>query len=177
VSWVKDNSFYGGFTIPLSGKGKIEGTTFAGGLSSGQNYFNGPRINGVGYHGFGATPNKTSEEAFFVTTAATLSSGAVFSEMTNDQYAFYVRTDGAGIAKFKNTAKLKVDVYFPENDSAPNHFAVPSMTFYLNSAAPSDNPNANYWYVFNIKRAATPTPDSLVSRIIPVNKIVSESKF
>ncbi len=178
VSWVKETPFYGGFTVPLAGKGKTEGTTFAGKLSSGANYFQAPRINGIGYHGYGLTGNKTSAEAFFVNTAATLVSGTVISsEMTNDQYAFYVRTDGSGISRFRNTAKLKVDVYFPENDAAENHFAVPAMTFYMNSASPSDNPNANYWHVFNIKRAAVPTPDTTASRIVPVNKIVSESKF
>jgi cysteine-rich repeat protein len=178
VSWVKDASFYGGFTVPLAGKGKIEGTTFAGKLSTGPKYYDAPaRINGVGYHGFGSTQNKTSEEAFFINTEAKPYLATFVSEMNNDQYAFYVRTDGAGIGKYRNTSKLKVDVYFPENDPAPNHFATPAMTFYLNSATPSDNPNANYWHVFNVKRAAFPVADAIAGRIIPVNKILTESKF
>ncbi len=178
VSWVREAGFYGGFTVPLAGKGKTEGATFAGKLSSGLTYYNAPRINGIGYHGFGTTKNSTNEEAFFVNTDAKPYNGTtVTSEMTNDQYAFYVRTSGESIARYKTTAKLRVDVYFPENDSANNHFATPAMTFYMNSASPSDNPNANYWHVFNIKRATVPTPDPVTSRIIPVNKIVTESKF
>lgn len=178
VSWVKDAGFYGGFTVPLAGKGKTEGATFAGKLSSGSTYYNAPRINGIGYHGFGSTPNSTNEEAFFVNTEARPYNGTtVYSEMNNDQYAFYVRTGGEGIAKYRNTAKLRVDVYFPENDTETNHFATPAMTFYMNSAAASDNSNASYWYVFNVKRAAVPNADPVSSRIIPVNKIVTESKF
>jgi hypothetical protein len=98
--------------------------------------------------------------------------------MVDDQYVFYVRIPQAkltdpGIYRYKDTARLKVDIYVAETDGASNHFGLPVKTFYLNNAGSSDNAAAPYWYVFNLKRDTRLSPED---RIVPVNKILTKMR-
>ena len=90
--------------------------------------------------------------------------------MSGNTYSFYVRAPNSPIRQFRNTARLKVDVYLPENDSNPYHFARPVKTYYFNTAAPSDNPDARYWHVFNINKPES-SADITLTDIIDINTI------
>jgi len=158
ATWVNSNpDFYGGFVVPSIG---ITTTTVS---STGSDYYFKPSVHGIWYHGFGYTPTKTNVRSFTVDGA----------QMIDEEYIFYLRVPQArltdpGIYRYKDTSRLKVDVYIPENDSAPRHFAKPTATFYLSNATNSDNNSAPYWHVFNIKKNG-----NLPDRIIPINKIVT----
>ncbi len=179
VSWVGAGEFYGGILNPSDPNGALEGEAFkrtcsSGGIgcgywpieySLGVDYYNAPvsyKKFGVRYHGFSQTAGLTNAEAFTIDTSP---SGG----MSDNTYAFYVRAP-AQISTYKNTAKLKVEVYLPENDSNQYHFGTPAKTYYLNSAVPSDNPNAQYWRVFNINK---PSAGLSMSDIPEVNSIVT----
>ena len=182
VSWVGSGDFYSGVLNPFISNPQVEGpsyvfpcsdpTDFICALASHQyatgiNYYNfttdGELVykrNGIWYHGFNFTPGQTSAEAFTVDTGA----------MSGNTYSFYVRAPNYPIRIFKNTAKLKVDVYLPENDKYSYHFGTPVKTYYFQAASPSDNQNARYWQVFNVN---APSSNLSVSDIIDVNAIVT----
>jgi hypothetical protein len=80
--------------------------------------------------------------------------------MAADTYAFYVRTPEEYNMKTFSGSKLQVEVYVPEDESyrgddSWRHFSRPAKVFYLNSAVQSDNPQARYWHVFNVKKTAS----------------------
>lgn len=173
VSWVGSGDFYSGvlnpFATTTNQNPQIEGASYvAPGPSyqyaTGTTYYNSPvdfKKFGIWYHGFNSTPGQTSAEAFTIDTAA----------MSGNTYSFYVRSPSYPIRIYKNTAKLRVDVYLPEQDSNQYHFGTPARTYYFISSAPSDNQNSRYWQVFNIK---APSTSSLsVSDIMPINTIVT----
>jgi hypothetical protein len=116
---------------------------------------------GIWYHGLDSTSGQTSVEAFTIDTAA----------MEGNTYSFYVRSPSYPIRQFKNTARLKVDVYLPENDTNQYHFGTPVKTYYFSAAIPSDNPNARYWQVFNVNK---PSATLSMTDIIDVNAIVTD---
>ena len=65
----------------------------------------------------------------------------------------YVKAINKGLKAYQNTpTNVKVQVYFPEDDTIYNHFAKPTKTFYLNLAASSPNADARYWQVFSVLR-------------------------
>jgi hypothetical protein len=169
TTWVgADPDFFPGFIIPsLGAAAAIEGPTF-GSTSVGTNYYTQADLQGMWYHGFGFSPGKSNVQAFTIDT----------TKLIDDQYLFYVRVPQArpgfdpGISRYKDSTKLKVDIYLPESDTSNRHFALPSMTFYLNSALPSQNPAAPYWYLFNLKKDGA----TLKDKIVPVNRIITEWK-
>lgn len=124
---------------------------------------------GIWYHDSGATAAPTNVEAMTVNTAS----------MASSTYLFYVRTaNRKSIAAYKNV-RLKVDVYFPEDTGQSiyyNLFSRPSETFYVSGAAASENPNAPYWQVFNIRKPDGGGNPALKDRLIKVNKIKTEPK-
>lgn len=161
TTWVNSTpDFYNGFVIPSVGIATTTATT-----SPGKDYYFKPSNHGIWYHGFGYTPTKTNVRSFTIDQA----------QMIDDEYAFFVRVPQArltdpGIFRYKDSARLKVDVYLPESDTSIRHFAKPSMTFYLSGAINSDNPSASYWHVFNISK-----PDNIQDAIVTVNRI--KTKF
>lgn len=190
VSWIGSGDFYGGVLNPFVSPNQLEGPSYVSDqlfydsevgrayvttcpsdttcshvyqYATDVNYYSVPadfKKTGVWYHGFNSTPGQTSEEAFTIDTSA----------MSGNTYVFYVRAPSFPIRTFKISAKLKVDVYLPETDSDQYHFGTPVKTYYLQSAAPSDNQNARFWQVFNIN---APTSSVAVSDIIDVNTIVT----
>ncbi len=188
VSWVGPGEFSGGIINPFVTPQEINGASYCsfaycfGGQRSyatGINYFNVPNSNlyGAWYHGFNTTPGQTNAESFTINTA----------DMSGNTYSFFVKSPSVPIRQFRNTARLKVDVYLPEVGRyvydviccEPTYtnwnrliFGTPVKTYYLLGAAPSDNQNAKYWQVFNINR---PTATTTVSstHIIDVSTIVT----
>ena len=185
TSWIGSGDFYSGILNPFIDPPGIEGasyifpcadpTDFICALAShqyakGVNYYEfgdealdaGYKKNGIWYHGFNSTPGQTNAESFTIDTAA----------MSGDTYSFYVRAPSYPIRTFKNTAKLKVDVYLPETENNKYRFGTPVKTYYFQAAIPSDNQNARYWQVFNINK---PSSNLSVSDIIDVNAIITNS--
>ncbi|KKR34708.1 MAG: hypothetical protein UT67_C0008G0002 [Candidatus Magasanikbacteria bacterium GW2011_GWA2_40_10] len=180
VSWVGSGDFYSGVLNPfitnpdVEGPAQIEGPAyvvpcsgigciFSHKYANGVTYYNSAadfKKTGVWYHGFNSTPGQTSEEAFTIDTSA----------MSGNTYSFYVRAPSFPIRTFKISAKLKVDVFLPEKDTDQYHFGTPVKTYYLQSAAPSDNQNARYWQVFNLN---APTANVTTSDIIDINTIIT----
>lgn len=173
VSWVSGD-FYSGILNPFVNNPDISGPSYCNGscvsdqkkIVTGVNYYNAndSQFYGVWYHGLNSTAGRTEAESFTINTA----------DMSGNTYSFYVRSPSSPIRQFKNTARLKVDVYLPENDSSPYHFGTPAKTYYFNTASPSDNPNAKYWHVFNINKPDVINPVS-VSDILDVNTIFTGS--
>ncbi|MFA6547787.1 MAG: LamG-like jellyroll fold domain-containing protein [Candidatus Magasanikbacteria bacterium] len=158
VSWVGDVGFNTGFLVPGGVNSQtgiitsLEDNSPAINISTGINYYTAPNINplaSIWYHGFKNT-NTSNVKSFTIDT----------SKMVTSSYAFYIKTADT-MKNLKNSAKLKVEVYVPESDDNLRHFARPAKTYYLNQAIPSDNDAAQFWHVFNIKKA----PDSVVAKI------------
>ena len=154
VSWVGNNTdfdFHGGFLIPGLSSPLFEDTNGKISKSNGIDYYNNPAspLNAVWYHDF-TVNNLSNVESFTVNSSA----------MVTSSYAFYVRSAGGPINKFKTSAKLKVEVYFPEdqhsgeNVDTYRHFARPTQVYYLSQALSSDSGDAVYWHVFNINKTA-----------------------
>ncbi len=180
VSWVGAGDFYSGVLNPFDTatpqSSQLEGPSYAfnscppSGIckfvyqyATGTTYYDASasfKKSGVWYHGFNSTPGQTSAEAFTIDTSA----------MSGNTYSFYVRAPSYPIRTFKNTAKLKVDVYLPEANSNPYQFGTPVKTYYFLSASPSDNQNARYWQVFNINE---PSSGVTATDIIDINAIVT----
>ncbi len=172
VSWVGSGDFYSGVLNPFNTttpqSSQIDGASYitqgpSYQYATGTTYYNSPadfKKSGVWYHGFNSTPGQTSAEAFTIDTAA----------MSGNTYSFYVRAPSYPIRTFKNTARLKVDVYLPEQDNDSYHFGTPARTYQLQFASPSDNQNARYWQVFNIN---APSSSLSISDIIGINAIVT----
>lgn len=185
VSWVGSADFYSGVLNPFMDDPLVEGPSYVlpctdfGCLFSyeyarGLNYYDFTtyldavfKKNGIWYHGFNSTPGQTNAESFTVDTGVT-------GGMMGNTYSFYVRAPSNPIRTFKNTAKLKVEVYLPEDDNSPYHFGTPAKTYYLQAAASSDNPDARYWQVFNISKPSPESPDLSASNIIEVNTIITD---
>ncbi|HSR89490.1 MAG TPA: LamG-like jellyroll fold domain-containing protein [Candidatus Udaeobacter sp.] len=177
VSWIGSGDLYSGVlnpflpnpqTVPPTSP-QIEGANFYDGSSyqyaTGVNYYNSPDIFkkfAVWYHGFNFTPGQTMSEAFTLDTSA----------MSGNTYSFYVRSPSFPIRIFRGTAKLKAEVYLPEDDNNQYHFGTPLKTYYLSFATPSDNQNARYWQVFNVNQPL-PSAGLAASDILDINAIVS----
>lgn len=174
VSWVGQGEFYGGILNPFVENSNPEVTApsycnlsgtcpaLQKKYSTGINYYSTPNSDwyGVWYHGFNSTLGQTKAESFTINTGA----------MSGNTYSFFVKSPGSPIRQFRNTARLKVDIYLPENGKSAFHFGVPAKTYYFNASAPSDNPNAKYWHVFNINKPALASTVSTAD-IIAVNTI------
>ncbi len=170
VSWVS-GEFYGGILNPfttttpeISGPSYCNSSTNCAAAqkkyATGVRYYNTPdsQLFGVWYHGLNSTQGRTEAESFTINTA----------NMSGNTYSFFVRSPSAPIRQFKNTARLKVEVFLPEAPYNPDQslllteenrfarfpfrFGLPVKTYYFNAAMPSDNPNARYWHVFNINK-------------------------
>lgn len=182
VHWVGTADFTSGFIIPdannpltaivegssLPVKGTstfyfdVPAASFFGGVE------NLDSITSLWHHGRGDTPGQSHEEAFTVDTFSSQRSKL----MRVPQYMFYVRTtDGSPIARLKN-AQLQVDVYLPETDSYVWHFANPPFrSFFLNAAEASDNANASYWHVVNIRSYSL--EPNIQDRVASVREVVN----
>jgi hypothetical protein len=189
VSWVGPEDFFSGVLnpfIPNTSTVEINGASYCNPFASscgalqknyvtGIKYYTTPNTDfyGVWYHGFNSTPGQTNAESFTINTAA----------MTGNTYSFYVKSPSAPIRQFKNTARLKVEIYLPETNydpyvetagqedlHNPYRFGTPVKTIYLQASAPSDNPNAKYWEVFNINKPTGSNPVTL-DDIIEINTI------
>ena len=130
---------------------------------------------GIWYHGKGSRL-ATNVESFTIDT----------SKMTDLQRAFYVRipqtkTTDPGIWSYRDSARLRVDIYLPEDitDRLANSYR-PAQTFYLNAGTSSDNPGAAYWHVFNLRKplrgGGTREDGQFTAQIIPVNRTVTDLK-
>ncbi len=178
VSWLSAVDLNSGFLVPVAGKGKIESGTLKPFVATGPTYAAKPALDGIWYHDFGSTANSMAIESFTVNTTSSLVGAP---GMVNDQYVFYVRVNGTaalsngGIKKASKDGRLKVEVYLPESDSASNHFARPTYTFYGTNGIPTQNPNTTYWQVFSLKRAVS--GDKPADRIVPINKFITEQNF
>ncbi len=172
TSWVGSGDFYSGVLNPFIVNPEIEGPSYCylnvceasqKNYATGINYYSTPNSEayGIWYHGFTATPGQTDSEAFTIDTSA----------MSGNTYAFYVRSPSYPIRTFKNTVKLKVEIYLPDTDTNPYHFGTPAKTYFFQSASPSDNQNARYWQVFNINKPATTLS---LHDIIDVNAIITD---
>jgi hypothetical protein len=161
VSWVGnsgDFEFNGGFLIPSNQAPLFEDNNGSMVKSTGIKYYNSPAspLNAVWYHDY-VLNNFTNTESF------TVNSGA----LVTSSYAFYLRSVGGPINKFKTSAQLKVELYFPEdqqtdeNADTYRHFARPTKVYYLSQAMASDSSDAVYWHVFNINKTAAGTVVSL----------------
>ncbi len=157
VSWKGDRAdFKGGFYIAKPGFESYESLP----VQAGYDYFNKLGQVGIWHHGFGSTVGGTASQGFTIDTSLgglNSQQGPASTKWPDDpaitQYAFYVKALAKGLKAYQNTpTNLKVDVYFPADDTVYNHFAKPTKTFYLNSAAPSDNAEARYWQVFAVLR-------------------------
>ncbi len=159
VRWVDDKDVIGGFVTPPTTP-TLEGASFKY-KSVGVNYYASTTadymMRSIWYHGLVWASSKTTVESFTVDTSSTLGT-----------YAFYVRTPGEYNFKAYSGSKLQVEVYVPEDevvidgsDDSWRHFSRPAKVFYLSDAIQSDNPQASYWHVFNIKK--TPSTDSFAS--------------
>lgn len=190
VSWVGPEDFYGGILNSFVENPEITGASYCNGtcndpslqksISTGIDYFNTANSTwyGVWYHAFNGTTGQTNAESFTINTAA----------MSGNTYAVFVKSPSVAIRQFRNTARLKVEVYLPESDSTiyqsqtlggenqtdfnRHRFGTPVKTYYLQAAAPSDNPNAKYWQVFNINKPADANAVAAAD-IIDVNTIVT----
>lgn len=156
------------------GRPPLEGNSFVASIATRTDYYvryptPGPYFkDGIWYHGFGqvknqgvantigaAVPGQTNEESF--TIKEDFSGGTPQVDQINF-YRFYVRSFNAPISSLVNN-KLRVDIYNSEDTYTgvnPNQMASPLKTFYLYNAAPSDNSNAKYWYVFSTTGNGTP---------------------
>lgn len=148
VSWVgKDmTQFSAGFFHPGLNTPYMPSVANATGLD----YFTQASASGVWFHGFGPNNNNTynaNVEAFTINT----------STMSTSSYAFFVKVnaDTAKMAQAGKDAELKVEIYAPEvqhsqeDNDVYRHFARPVKVFYFSQAQASNNPDAQYWHVFN----------------------------
>ncbi len=145
--------------------------------AQGTNYYSqtpSKKFSAIWYHGFGQTAGGINEEAFTVDT----------TKMPSSFYSFYVRTPGPNfpLKKYKTTAKLKVDVYLPDDGGVVpyNYFMPPYKTFTLDLADFStQNSTANYWQVFNLDNYLNGLGEAkpLANRLTPVNAIVTAPAF
>ncbi len=198
VSWVGPEDFSGGVLNPFTSNPEVTHSSFCNSPTlcqqnsslkqyvTGVRYYdaNNSKLSGIWYHGFNNTIGQTNAEAF------TLDAG----DMSGNTYSFYVKSPSVAIRQFRNTAKLKVDVYLPENDvqygedlsfvsdnlispsdignSAFYRFGTPVKTYYLQAAALSDNQNAKYWQVFNLSKPSSGS-EITVDNILDVSTIVT----
>ena len=155
VSWVgKDVAqFSAGLVRPTPSGLAIFSPPIAN--ATGTNYFNQPADNGIWFHGFGVQ-SLSNEEAFTIDT----------TQMSAGAYAFYIKSaTSTKMTQAGKDAKLKVEIYAPEvkhdseNSDVYRHFARPIKTFYVVQAVSGDNPDAQYWHVFNILKNANPTAE------------------
>jgi hypothetical protein len=198
VSWVGPEDFSGGVLNPFVSSPEIMHGSFCNSPTlcqqnsslkpyvTGVRYYdaNNSKLSGIWYHGFNNTIGQTNAEAFTVDAG----------EMSGNTYSFYVKSPSVAIRQFRNTAKLKVDVYLPENDiqygeglsfvsddfispsdienSAFYRFGTPVKTYYLQAAALSDNQNAKYWQVFNLSKPSAGS-EITADNILDVSTIVT----
>jgi hypothetical protein len=160
ISWVGNADFDGGFLVNDNGTVKyIEGATGGVAKSESYDYAVKPPSYGFWYH---KLKDPGLKDPGFATKAESFTLDVSKMTVSSTQYAFYVKSEGnTAINKFKNTAKLKVEVYFADTDIDVRHFSRPTATYYLSNAIPSDNPAAFYWHVFNVPKSTGNTPVSI----------------
>ncbi len=148
VSWFGAQDLIGGFFTSV-GNPMWEGPWLS--FTTGTNYYikNTLPEKGVWWHRAASVPSNTNAEAFTVDV----------SQMDADTYAFYVRAPDFPIKNLISTGKVKVEVYIGYNRSSlgardfeESEAGGHKKVFYLNTAITSDNPQASYWHVFNIKK-------------------------
>ncbi len=129
-------------------------------------YFHPMKVTGLNYFTASSTPShgiwyhEESEIGSTFTESFTIDT----NQMNAENYAFYVRTR----APINNSdGYLRVQVYFPENDSNSNHMAT-STTYFLRQARASENDEATYWHVFNIRQASADLSD-IRDRFVKIN--------
>lgn len=167
VSWIGSKvDFASGFLIPPA-----PGTTqsiFDGlsGMATGtSNYKNVPTIspmNGMWYHKSGEV-NGTGEESFTVNV----------NNLSTSTVGFYVKKIDP-IWQSRKLSKLKVELYFTENTNNFAHFGRPVKVYYIDNALASQNTEAKYWHVFNIKKRSSGAAS--FGDVVEVNRIVTDSE-
>lgn len=185
LSWVGPDDFVGGVLNPFVTSSEITGASYCNVQSplcnspkkhtTGVLYYNAVNADwyGIWYHGFNTTAGNTNAESFTINTAA----------MSSGTYSVYVKSPVVPIRQFKNTARIKAEIYLPEvnnnpyfeiagEEQFPNlyRFGIPVKTIYFQAAAPSDNPNAKYWQIFNINKPADQNPVT-IDDILEINTI------
>jgi|GEM_PF-621177 len=151
VSWSGVQELVGGFYAPFATDPMWEGARI--GSTTGRYYYNhtgaGYTLHGIWWHRAASTPSLTNAEAFTVDLNAI--------DATHPTYAFYVRSPNVPMKNFVGAGNVKVEVYFNNNTGSGDYsrrfdVVYPNMVFYLDAAKSSDNADASYWHVFNIKR-------------------------
>jgi hypothetical protein len=185
LSWVGPDDFVGGVLNPFVTTSEITGASYCNVQSSSCNspkkhatgieYFNTVNTDwyGIWYHGFNVTAGKTSAESFTINT----------DRMTSGTYSVFLKSPSVPIRQFKNTARLKAEIYLPETNDAvyfeivgeeriqnSYRFGTPVKTIYFQAASLSDNPNAKYWQIFNINKPLDQNPVTL-DDILEINAI------
>ncbi|MDO8626082.1 MAG: FG-GAP-like repeat-containing protein [Candidatus Magasanikbacteria bacterium] len=173
VSWIKGHDLFSGFVEPDVAAPRFEFDGISMKQTTGPTYFDSPDNFGraAWYHGSGETLGQTSVESYTINTA---SNGP--AAMATKTFKFFVRTVGpeAPISALKGKAKLKVEIYYPEDTGATifyNLFSRPNnKVYYFDLAEASENPSAPYWEVFNIRRADydAGTLADITKRIAPI---------
>ncbi|MBI5728435.1 MAG: hypothetical protein HY984_01630, partial [Candidatus Magasanikbacteria bacterium] len=78
---------------------------------------------------------------------------------TTRPFAFFVEAVGRPIAPYKNSRTLQVEVYeYHPGQNRQNSIFRPRVFDIYRAAETSDNPQAEYWHVFNIGRANDTSP-------------------
>ncbi|TAN33489.1 hypothetical protein EPN28_01595 [Patescibacteria group bacterium] len=178
TTWIGDRSFNSGFYGPGGvGKPPVEDNSVT--PVKGAEYYINSDTYGIWYHGSGNTLAKSNELAFTV-DASKITNGGDMVVTKNQLYSFYVRLPGESIKNFGASAKLKVDVYFPEAGAGSDshyyrHFDLPDKTYYLSGAQLSANAKASYWQVFNV--CVSLNNNVGVDNIRDINKIVTDKMY
>jgi hypothetical protein len=186
LSYVgNDTDFFAGWLIPSrsASSSMVEGSSFVrtDRFSTYLNksvsltyYEDDSGISGMWYHGAGSRLG-TSVESFTIDV----------SKMTDVQQAFYVRipqtkTTDPGIWDYRASAKLRVDIYMPEDSANEFDQSIrPAQTFYLSSGVVGANPSAAFWHVFNVRKplrggGGGREGADFAAQIIPINKTITD---
>lgn len=166
--------FYSGLLIPArKPTSTVEGATFPLPYIGPSYDYTSSTVPGIWYHGFGTVDSG----AYGPHSIDNIESYTLdLSQMSDTQYGFYVRVGQSGptapgIWSYRDSTKLKVDIYLPEDESSDQILSKPARTFYVTNATPSANPRAAIWHVFDIRQSTTGGNPG--SQINPINTIVT----
>lgn len=195
VSWTgagNEASFVSGFFVPsIAAVSMYDNAYFCGnpsGYSSKLEDGHGKKI-GVWYHQYPAndnlfthlitytidTSNKNNANSYVgVDTnfdCLPANGTSQWPYMATGTYPFYIKSV-AGPIQNANT-NLKVSVYLPKvySDSASGYYDKPDQVFDFNRVKTSDYEGAEYWHVFNIRRADFPGVGAVENRISKVKEL------
>ncbi|HLC69985.1 MAG TPA: LamG-like jellyroll fold domain-containing protein [Patescibacteria group bacterium] len=160
VSWVGDGDYEVGFSTTVGENAELFNEVS---VPPPWPVYTSPfsnSFNGIWYHQTVATANKTHVKTYTLNTTM----------LSGDKYHFYVRSTDRGIQNLRSEL-VKVEVYYPEDDSNGEHFGRPVQSYYLSEAKGSLNPDAEYWQVLNIRHQPVFQPPGAPTTVQPINEI------